>query len=636
MSRSKENILEQYAHFIILGVAGLVAAALLFKFVIMSPNSDDFMGQTVTPSNVDETVKDYSRRIESGLQSDPEPKGRYASKAPKFESLLDNSLEGIELSYFTFPGEDSAATESLREYAVPELPSPKDMVADDLRTVAHVPVVQLQIEDSYDTIATNVEDVDVVTVQATVDMTSLYESFERTFAGRSLKAQWRDPALAKVIFAGVQLQRQELVAGQWTDWQVVPRTKIDKYSNTFSEVYGSDDPSSAEILMPQFIIPELWKDSLQPPMYDVAQLDFNWYPPALLGDYQKELENLEKERQRAEREASRTSTRDRRDTRDRRTTTPNVGGGDMGGMGMPGMGGMGGGMPGMDTGNTRERRTRDTRRTTREETPSRVQQSRDFDREYNDLLIGENEDLSRLRDDVVVWAHDDTVEPGKTYRYRLRYGVFNPVAGKGWYPDEYSEYNDQIVLWSQFTDVTDPFHIDLRQYIFPTGVKANGVVVKVAKLNLGNWQTHDFFVNPGEFIGYEVEQEKKVATTTRYNRDLKDNETETETVDYYTGIVFLDLVDVKDWELAGVVKERTYQSMVYSEDNNILSLPTKDRFWPQTLVDAQKMINSSSEKIVEISTDRNSTGRSTGGMGGEGMGMPGMGMPGMGMPGMGM
>jgi hypothetical protein len=639
MSRSKENLLEQYAHFIILGVAGLIAAVLLFKFVIMSPNSEELMGRSVTPSNVDNVIQDYTRRIETALQQNPEPKGRYDSKVDEFEQLLDNSLVGVELAYFTFPGEDSAATESLREYDAPQLPQPQNMVADAVRTVAHVPVVQLGIEDSYESTVTNVKDIDVVTVQASVDMTSLYESFERTFAGRSIKAQWRDPALAKVIFAGVQLQRQELTPGGWSDWSVVPRTKIDKYSNTFAEVYKSQDPSSAEILMPQFIIPELWRDALQPPMYDIAQLDFQWYPPSLMGDYEKELENIERERQRAEREAARDTGRDRRSTtRDRRTTTatPGMGGGDMG-MGMPGMGGMEGGLPGGGITPTRERRTRDTRRDTNEKTTARVQETRDFSREYDELLISEKTGLDRLRDQVIVWAHDDTVVPGKTYRYRLRYGVFNPVAGKGWYREDYSQYNDQIVLWSNFTDTTDPFHIDLRQYIFPNAVKDNGVVVQVAKLDLGNWHTHDFLVKPGEFIGYEVEEEKKTATESRFNRPAQGEETqaEMEKIDYSTNMIFVDLKDKQDWELAGVIKERTYQEMLYSKDNEVESLPIKDRFWPQTLVDAQKKISASADKIVEVAQDRGAAGNRGTRMGGDDMGMPGMGMPGMGMPGMG-
>jgi len=304
------------------------------------------------------------------------------------------------------------------------------------------------------------------------------------------------------------------------------------------------------------------------------------------------------------------------------------------------MGGMGMGMEGMGGGGAAERtptRTREPRAEREEKPAPKVQQKRDFDKEYTDIKIKEDADLGKLRDNLVVWAHDDTAEPGQTYRYKLRYGVFNPVAGKGWYDEQSAAYNDQIVLWSEFTDVTDKFAIDKRQYIFPTGSQANGAVVKVAKLMLGNWKTRDFLVKPGEFIGYEVEEQQKPSTTTQYNRDLGTTaETITEKIDYATGMVFVDLVDVKDWELAGTIKERVYQSMIYTENGDVYSIPAKDRFWPADLVSAQKVINSSAGKIVEISKDRSMTGTRTtpGGMGGDGMGMPGMGMDGMGMPGM--
>ncbi len=649
MSRSKENVLELYVHFIILGVVGLISLGLLFKFVIVSPNSEEFMGQAVSPSDVDQKILEQAKQIETRLASQPEQRNRYTPKSTEFEALMKDSMPSLALAYFSYPGEESAAIESQREYALPEIPNPSDMAADHIRTVAFVPVVDLAIEDNYDTIATNVADTDIVTVQAAINVTALYESFDKTFAGRSLKAQWRDPQLAKVIFAGAQLQRQQLVDGVWTDWEIVPRAKIDKYRQVFSDVYYADEPSKAEILMPQFIIPELWKNALQPKIYDIAQLDMKWYPPSIMGDYEKEVANVERERQRTDREASRTAAADRRTTatpaRDT-TRTPVAPGGDgmgMGmGMGMDGMGGMGGMGGGVAVDRTVTRRTPEPRnpRDERAAAAARTPQKRDFDKEYTDIKIKDDADLSKLRDNLVVWAHDDTVKPGNVYRYRLRYGVFNPVAGKGWYEEQSAAYNDQIVLWSVFTPVTDRFVIEKRQYVFPTAPQANGVVVKVAKLMLGNWKTRDFLVKPGEFIGYEVEEQQKRSTTTRYNPGAAAAaDAVIEKVDYSTGMIFIDLKDVQDWELAGTVKDRTYQTMIYSEDGNVYSIPARDRFWPSDLVDAQKTINSSAGKVVEISRDRSMTGSTRtapGGFMGDGMGMDGMGMPGMGMPGMGM
>jgi hypothetical protein len=42
------------------------------------------------------------------------------------------------------------------------------------------------------------------------------------------------------------------------------------------------------------------------------------------------------------------------------------------------------------------------------------------------LGAGKNNDV-RMLADIDVIAHDDTVEPGKTYRYKVRYKLYNPI-----------------------------------------------------------------------------------------------------------------------------------------------------------------------------------------------------------------
>ena len=118
-----------------------------------------------------------------------------------------------------------------------------------------------------------------------------------------------------------------------------------------------------------------------------------------------------------------------------------------------------------------------------------------------------------MRDPLLVWVHDDTPKPGKTYQYRIRIAVFNPIAGKDWFQSDQTDFKDQLVLWSDYSEPTDAVFIPKRTYVFPMGVVADkdapddieGVQVEVAKYYLGRWRDFDFDVIPGQVIGYEVE-----------------------------------------------------------------------------------------------------------------------------------
>lgn len=69
--------------------------------------------------------------------------------------------------------------------------------------------------------------------------------------------------------------------------------------------------------------------------------------------------------------------------------------------------------------------------------------------------------------DIPVWAHDLTVEPGKTYRYRLIIGVANPLFGRGSVltPDQQDLAKAPVVL-SAASDWSEPVHVLADQYYF--------------------------------------------------------------------------------------------------------------------------------------------------------------------------
>jgi len=219
--------------------------------------------------------------------------------------------------------------------------------------------------------------------------------------------------------------------------------------------------------------------------------------------------------------------------------------------------------------------------------------------EYDDILITRRTDLSKMREPLVFWAHDDTVGPAKTYRYRIRLGVFNPAAGAGQSSKQNNSQKNEVVLWSNFSNVTDAVHIPARLYFFANEIQeaAKTVTVQVSKYVLGYWHSQEFRVKPGEVIGKVVETEVPKKEDRIKDRRLalamgapmlpKDKPVVPETIDYGTGAVLVDAVAVNDWVGPGQLRPRPYHDMLYTYGGmDIQHMPVKASNWPAQLVAA--------------------------------------------------
>jgi hypothetical protein len=216
----------------------------------------------------------------------------------------------------------------------------------------------------------------------------------------------------------------------------------------------------------------------------------------------------------------------------------------------------------------------------------------------NEIRLNWTTDFAKLREPMVFWAHDDTVEPTKTYRYRIRLGVFNPLAGTNQLSEKDKALKDQVILWSDFSPVTKPVEIMGRLYFFANSIREadRAVTVQISKLALGRWYSHDFVVRQGEQIGnvFEPEPEKPDRRTPGGTAGLsaaalgammgappgspmgaypgpgmslpQDNSSRPESVDCRTGAIMVDAVVVNDWSTAPALRPRNYHNMLYSYD----------------------------------------------------------------------
>jgi hypothetical protein len=666
MIKKITSVLEQHVEKIILGVVGIICIWLLITRVLFSPNVATIDNRKFSPGEIDHYVSQQAELLEHKLNQDPQEQDvqPYKAQLPEFLAKMDSAISQVDTSlYPPMPFHSSmVASGKAGPWRLPEIGEVTDVAVEHIRAAAYVPTLQVTEEVPYENAAPEPNDIDLVSVEAKFDYPALRNRFFESFAGDSVPEQWRDPCLAEPIFAAVHLQRQELLADSvWSDWQNVPRTKIDHRRRIFEIIEDAEDlpPGGVKVRLLQFNDPDVRIDLLQPQAYQIASPKEMWFPPTLHRRFveeqkKQELEERrkareeEKEQREREREDRLTDRRDRTGTMgttrygstrsgrrstyegygdssrsysDRRTARPRRGrdrrgrAGETGPYGDAGpYGDMG---PYGDTGPYGERgpttrRQRDDSATDRDlllrgrglATMSPIDEVYD---EFDEISLTPYMDFSKMREPLAFWAHDDTVDPGKTYRYRIRLGFFNPVADAGQSSNHGRPATSPVILWSDFSNVTTTVDIPNIMYFFAKDIQeaAKSVSVQVCKYVLGYWRSESFAVEPGEVIGKVVEPEQpKTDDRLRRLRSMagppEKNLTEPEAIDYSTGAIVIDAVPVNDWTSGPPMRPRNYFDMLYSFDGtNIEHMPTKMGCWPEDLLTAYQYISKAEREPKE-------------------------------------
>lgn len=146
------------------------------------------------------------------------------------------------------------------------------------------------------------------------------------------------------------------------------------------------------------------------------------------------------------------------------------------------------------------------------------------------LVLRDNEDR-----DPAVWFHDDTVEPGKTYRYRLRVKLWNRYVGKRAMLANAAEADD-AVLAGDWSLPSDPITVAPKLHFFVQGPRPSEVPtagVDVFVWHAGQWYKESFTVQVGDVIG-EVRNVRSRLT------DASGRPVQT-SIDFTTGALVLDI-----------------------------------------------------------------------------------------------
>jgi len=623
------NFLEEHIEKVVLAIVGLVCIWLLITRVLISPNYVEHDNNKFSPGDIDVYISKQAEDLENELARKPEPPPPYKPSVGKFIAKLDSAIGDIDVGLWL-----SNPPHILRDlsrqagvYSIPLIGEINEVAVEHIRAAAYVPIEEINAENLYSEDVSEINDIDFVTVEAKFDVAGLYENFHESFAGWDVKEEWRDPCLAKPIFAAVQLQRQELLGdGGWSDWQIVPRSRIEHRGKMLEVTEDVEElpPAGIKLLLIQFDERLLRMDLLQPEAYRIVSAKEDWLPPTL----HKELVKLQQDIDAQEkREARRVENEERNreiedalaDRRSRMSERRAISGGGMGEE-YDDMGGLFGGASSRQSPiRSRTDRARAARsgrgeydeydeydesmlnrgRLTRSggvsSEPTSI--SGIYDKLVKLLITGET-DLAKMREPLVFWAHDDTVEPKKGYRYRIRLGVFNPIAGTEQFSEQDKWQKNKVILWSKFSDVTEPVEIPGMMYFFPTAIQeaTNTVTVNVCRYVLGYWSSKDFAVKQGEAIGKVIETE--IFEEQEWGRT--EEITTLEIIDYTTGAVLVDVIPVNDWLGTKYLHPRGYFDMLYSFDGtDIEHIPIKSRFWATELLVAFNEIKRSEREPKE-------------------------------------
>jgi hypothetical protein len=603
MSKKGGNFFEVYieAHIekIIVGVAGVVCAWLLITRVLISPSYVEYDGKKFAVGNIDRHISKQADLLREKLERKPESAQQYEPQIDNFIAHLEMPFKNVDDGiYFPTPASRAAIEIGYgKKYRLPLVGNVSEISAGYIRAAVYMPTQTVDEENTYDTVEHEPNDLDFVTVEAKFDLALLYENFQKSFNGTAVPEEWRDPCLANPVFAAVQLERQELGADDnWSNWEIVPRTRIDHHREIFEVIEYIDElpPGGIKVRLLRFDNPQIRMNLLQPVTYAIASAQEQWYPPSLHKKFMKYQADVKTQERRAELEAKRQEREKQIEERRRRALASRPRqrptGGAMGEMGMEDIMSEGTGMgtrtlqglirPGSGQVRPGDRRSdregiRTQRKKEREAAESISLQ--DIDRELQNILLTENTEVGKMREALVFWAHDDTVEPEKTYRYRLRLGVFNPIAGTEQLVEQDEWQKDKVILWSEFSESSEAIEIPPRLCFFAQEIQeaAKTVTVTVSRYVLGYWYSAEFMVKAGETIGSVLGLEPL---------DSQEQLTVPEQIDYTTGAVLIDVAQVDDWSGGTNPYKRQYYNLLYSFDGtSVERMAVKQRYWPEKL-----------------------------------------------------
>lgn len=504
MPKARENFILLYWDKVLLLILAAVGIYVFMTRVLSSPiKTSDLPGKSLPPHELAGELVQQTAELQRRLQQAEPPE----VKPPDYFEQISKSLESIPRDLANYP-------------LTPNMPGREDITVNSIATPAVLTPVNLRCQSGLGLVtgsaaspARRVESVQPVSSVSGPPTYWVTIAAEFPFYKQHLAIAGLDPLIdedrrlpkedQQVLFARLELERQQLLPdGSWSDAEQVSPYELysqalPKTINSLKELYtlSSDDEKTTNVdSLRSWLKRSGFQEFIVRPEFFSLQGFEQWYWPEKapdLTDRQTRLQTLagaiprdDAPRYRAvDRTATPTATAIPT-YRDRRLLPFGLGGPDI--MFAPDMTGF----PEPTTGPIRSRtRTISTGRGRFERIP-----------------IPQGYGLENVPDTIQMWAHDSTVLPGRTYRYRMRLLLFNPLCG-----NERAESRKVRTLawlegpWSQWSE---PVEAMQKRYFFFTSVSARTDTrpprarVSVYAWQDGWWYPYPFsYGDPGQSIG---------------------------------------------------------------------------------------------------------------------------------------
>ena len=593
MATGSINIIERHIEKVVLGLAGVFLLAMVFMYLIRSPNKIDYNSQLVGPNELGEVIQRDATSLREAINRAQPGETQVLHYA---QALQERHNDGIFSTVQDAPALSSKLCRSagfgqpIPDFTEEEevsgdivLVTPLEPTAPVLRTgrslvIRRRPIIGNTLPGSQPPVD---DDEDLSALEAEMPWVSVasYYSYkaQRDAMSRAKYAPYR----SKVYIVGLDVQRQEMLAsGEYSAWQDVdnsrampqldvPKPELDEQSGTIA--------NKNEIDRAYDLVQSNQARLMQPAFYDTLAGD-PWKMPALEGYPDQEEDDVARRPDRSEDEPVVAAVPQRstpgpsgRSARGGRSPRVRPSGADRTST-------AGGGESGRDKAKEDLKAAREAYMNEDDnqaltlaqrviDNPDArpgdirlasgiiksIQNARGMKERRQAIrpvgvsgvrsvgtsrgaeepmpIVTHPDDTERL----AVWFHDDTVESGKTYRYRMRVKLWNRYWGKMKALKDPGQAKHTVLVgdWSLPSDsitVTPSTHF----FVSSATPNKDAARVDVYKWRQGDWLKESFTVSVGDVIG----------GTAQVDTGILDRKTLSEIradVDFNTGAVVLDL-----------------------------------------------------------------------------------------------
>lgn len=530
---------EQHTEHFVLGAAAVAFIAFTAMQFLGSPNAVQVDGKAVAPGEVDPLLKQKAGQVAEKIATGPKASLDHQPLLDKFGARIVASVAPVDsLAPWATPVAPvgGGTTEGTRAFVVASAPVPAAVkVREYYDTIQPEVVHDIPALAKY--VPSNPYDVNWNTVSATLDVSDLLRQYAS--GGSNGEAPIPDGWYKRrVDILDIVWERQELLPdGKWANQVVLdPIPAQVSYRETIAKAI---DAAGRDKLLADVSDPAIRSELLRPEFYNTVS--DQWIAPdapeaevikakagedPAISELKGKISRMQSALAAVKKEIGQLNCPETPDVPEKEkpgAAKPAGGGrapgGGAGGPPSPTAGGAGGmRSPAADA--TSAAKCKKLR-----EKAKQLQQRIDVAQgellkiqpaeEVKKEVVAKPDDASG--DQLVVWAHDLTIVPNHTYRYRAVAVVYNPVFGRKLdLPESQRPLADKISLVSKPSEWSDPITANPPLQIFITAASPAGATsgigggpglgnatAEVYRFRDGRWWKSSFNVGPGDRVGSE-------------------------------------------------------------------------------------------------------------------------------------